>query len=333
MNELLEKLRNNSTIDHTRVLTDTDIYEDGDFVPTDIPMLNVALSGDLNRGLYRGFTLIAGKSKTGKSWLSMMIIAAYLKKYTDGVLLFYDSEYGAPKTYFEGVGIDPARVLHVPVGDIENLKTDMINQLEMIDEKKDRVIILIDSFGNIASRKELDDARNAKDSADLTRARSVKGLFRMISYHINTRNIPMLGIAHTYDSMSMYSSQVVSGGTGPYYAASNIWMMGRRQDKDSKDKSIRGYDFVITIEKSRFVKEKSRINLYGSWENGLERYSGLLEPAREMGFVTVPSQGWYSRKGDDRKYRAKDLDGEFWDGILADEEFCEAIRRKYMIGN
>ena len=87
--------------------------------------------------------------------------SSYLKKYDDSVLLFYDSEFGSPQSYFESFDIDTSRVLHTPVTNIEELKFDLVNQLEQI-ERKDRVVVIIDSVGNIASKKELDDALNEK---------------------------------------------------------------------------------------------------------------------------------------------------------------------------
>jgi hypothetical protein len=92
--------------------------------------------------------------------------SAYLKKNPEAVLLFYDSEFGSPVEYFESVGIDPSRVLHTPVKNLEELKFDMMKQLDAV-EKGDKLFILIDSIGNLASVKEAEDALDGKSVADM----------------------------------------------------------------------------------------------------------------------------------------------------------------------
>ena len=84
-----------------------------------------------------------------------------MDKYPDSALLYFDSEFGTPRGYFETFNIDTSRVLHVPVTDIEMLKFDIMKQLEGIN-RGDRVIIVIDSVGNLASRKEVEDALDGK---------------------------------------------------------------------------------------------------------------------------------------------------------------------------
>ena len=51
---------------------------------------------------------------------------------------------------------------------------------------------------------------------------------------------------------------------------------------------VNGYDFIINVEKSRMVKEKSKIPVSVSWDGGVERNSGLLDIALAGGFVVKP---------------------------------------------
>jgi hypothetical protein len=55
---------------------------------------------------------------------------AYLRQYPDAVMLFYDSEFGSPQSYFTQFGIDTSRVLHTPIANVEELKFDIMGQLE-----------------------------------------------------------------------------------------------------------------------------------------------------------------------------------------------------------
>lgn len=334
---VMDKLKKNSRVEQTSVLSDSKLFSQNDQVPTDVPMVNVALSGRLDGGVAAGLTVLAGPSKHFKTSFALLMASAYLKAHEDAVLLFYDSEFGSPQGYFESFGVDTSRVLHTPIMDIEELKFDIVNQLESI-ERDDHVIVVIDSIGNLASKKEIEDAMNEKSVADMSRAKALKGLFRMITPYLTMKNIPLLAVNHTYNTMEMYSKAVVSGGTGVMYSSDNVWIIGRQQDKDGAD--LKGYHFIINVEKSRFVKEKSKVPISVSWDGGIERFSGLLDIALLSGHVTKPSQGWYCRVDTETgeeippKVRAKDtLNKEFWKPILSDRRFEEFVRKHYMIGH
>jgi len=336
MSSIMDKLKKNSKVKQTSVLSESKFFNDKEMIPTDVPMVNVALSGDIDGGLSPGLTVLAGPSKHFKTSFALLMASAYLKKYKDAVILFYDSEFGSPQSYFQQFGIDTARVLHTPVTNVEELKFDLINQLEEIS-REDKVIVVIDSIGNVASKKEMEDALNEKSVADMSRAKALKGLFRMATPYLAMKNIPMLAINHTYQEMGLFPKAIVSGGTGIYYSADNIWILGRQQDK--KNNEIKGYHFVINVEKSRYVKEKSKIPISVSWEGGVQNWSGLLEVALAGQYVVKPSAGWYQRYDTDtgqilgNKYREKDtLSEEFWKPILEETDFKEFIRKQYQIG-
>ena len=333
MPSIMDKLKKNSKLD-SEIITKSKYYGKKDMSPTDVPMLNVALSGSVEGGLSPGVTILAGPSKHFKTSFSLKIASAYMKQHPDAVMLFYDSEFGSPQSYFEMFGIDMERVLHCPITNIEELKFDITNQLEEI-KKDDKVIIVVDSLGNLASKKEVEDALNEKAVADMTRAKQLKSVFRIITPHLSMKDIPFIGIAHTYDTQEMFSKKVVSGGTGLYYSADDIWILGRRQNKEGT--SIVGYDFVINVEKSRYVREKSIIPISVTWEGGVDAYSGLLDVALAGQFVVKPSNGWYSKvdqetgEVEEKKYRAKELTAEFWSDILASDKFKEFVEENFKI--
>ncbi len=326
---IMDKLKSNSKIKESQILSESKFFTEADMVSTDVPMINVALSGSMDGGLAPGLTVLAGPSKHFKTSFGLIMASAYLKKYKDSVLLFYDSEFGSPQSYFENFDIDTNRVLHVPITNVEELKFDIVGQMEQLD-RKDKVIIMIDSIGNLASKKELEDAINEKSVADMSRAKALKGLFRMCTPYLNMKDIPLVAVNHTYQEIGLFPKAIVSGGTGIYYSADNIWILGRQQDKKGTD--IQGYHFVINVEKSRYVKEKSKIPITVSWEGGVQKYSGLLDVALETGHVVKPSAGWYQRNGDDKKVRHDEtLQKEFWDPIFEGTEFRNVIQHRYKI--
>lgn len=333
---IMDKLKKNSKVKQTSVLSESKFFNNKDMIPTEVPMINVALSGDTKGGLAPGLTVLAGPSKHFKTSFALIMASAYLKKYPEAVLLFYDSEFGSPQTYFETFGIDTTRVLHTPITNVEELKFDLIGQLEAL-ERDDKVCVVIDSVGNLASKKELEDAINEKSVADMSRAKALKGLFRMCTPYLNMKNIPLIAVNHTYMEIGLFPKAVVSGGTGIYYSADNIWIIGRRQQKTGAE--VTGYDFVINVEKSRYVKEKAKIPISVSWEGGVEKWSGLLDIALGGNYVSKPSNGWYCRvdreTGElvDPKVRLKDtLESKFWEPIFAETDFADYIKNGYQIG-
>jgi RecA/RadA recombinase len=299
-------------------------------------MINVALSGSVDGGLAPGLTVLAGPSKHFKTSFGLIMASAYLKKYPDAVLLFYDSEFGSPQSYFKQFEIDTSRVLHTPITNVEELKFDIIGQMEGLD-RDDKVVIVIDSVGNLASKKELEDAINEKSVADMSRAKALKGLFRMCTPYLNMKNIPLIAVNHTYQEIGLFPKAIVSGGTGIYYSADNIWILGRRQNK--KGTEVTGYDFVINVEKSRYVKEKSKIPISVSWEGGVQKYSGLLDIAMQGQYVAKPSNGWYSRVDretgelfESKVREAATLEEDFWKPIFAETDFSDFLKQAYQIG-
>ena len=332
---ILEKIKKNTTIKDSAILANSKFFTKKDMIPTAIPAINIALSGRLDGGLTPGLTMWAGPSKHFKTAFSLLMAKSYMDKYPDSAMLFYDSEFGTPQSYFDSFGIDTQRVVHTPITDIEQLKFDIMKQMDGID-RNDRVIILIDSIGNLASKKEVEDAMDGKSVADMSRAKQIKSLFRMVTPHLSLKDIPMVVVNHTYKTMELYAKDVVGGGTGSYYSADNIFILGRQQEKEGTD--VIGYNFIINVEKSRYVREKSKIPISVKFDGGISKWSGLLEMALESGHVIKPSNGWYSKVDtetgvvEDKKYRLKDTDNkDFWLPILSQKSFQKWVENNYQI--
>lgn len=334
---LLDKIKKNSTIKDTAILSQSKFFQKKDMIPTTIPAINVALSGRLDGGLTPGLTMWAGPSKHFKTAFSLLMAKSYLDKYPDGVLLFYDSEFGTPQSYFDSFGIDTERVIHTPITDVEQLKFDIMQQLKDI-ERGDRVMVVIDSIGNLASKKEVEDALDGKSVADMSRAKQMKSLFRMVTPHLTLKDIPCVVVNHTYKEIGLYPKDIVGGGTGSYYSADNIFILGRQQEKEGTE--VIGYNFIINVEKSRYVREKSKIPVTVKHDGGISRWSGLLDMALESGHVIKPSNGWYSKVNtetgevEDKKYRLKDTDTkEFWLPVLGDKTFRDWVSERYQVSS
>lgn len=293
MASVLDKILKNSKIKETAVLTESKVFGKKEAISTSIPMLNVALSGELTGGMFPGILTVAGESRHFKTLFSLVIAKAFQDKHSDGIVIFYDSEFGSPPEYFASVGLDMDRIVHIPIKNIEELKFDIVNQLEGFD-RKDNVLIIIDSVGNLASIKEATDALKENSAQDMSRPKQMKSLFRIITPYLNLKNIPLIAIAHTYKEQTLFPKDIISGGQGILLSSDNAWIITRRKDLESqKQKKTVGYEFVINVEKSRYVQEKSKIPITVTFGGGIKRYSGLFDIALEGGFLRKPKNGWY----------------------------------------
>lgn len=213
MASLLSKLRKSTTLEYTEIMEDSDIFNNKDMIPTLIPGLNIAYSASVDGGLSSGLHVWAGPSRHFKSLFCLLSAAAYLNKYEDAVMLFYDNEFGSPKSYFKSADIDPKRVIHSPFLSLEDLRTDISNQLNQIN-RGDKVIIVVDSLGMAASNKEIKDAEEGSEKADMTRAKVNKSLFRIVTPHLRIKDIPMIVVQHTYKEMCLSGETLIKTADG-----------------------------------------------------------------------------------------------------------------------
>lgn len=337
MSSLSERLVKTGSIKTASVLSKSSFFNEKDVIPTGLPILNIAFSGEVDGGLTPGITVFAGDSKTFKTLLALYSLKAFLDKHPDGVCLFYDCEFGVTPEYLESNGIDSDRVIHIPVEHIEQMKFDIVKKLEEI-KREDNVFIMVDSLGVMASKKEIDDAMDEKSVADMTRAKAMKSLFRIITPHITMKDIPFVAIAHKYETQEMYSKDVVSGGKGIMYAANTVIIISKSQEKEGKE--LVGYTFNLNIDKSRYVREKSKLPFKVFYEKGIDKYSGIFDLAVEAGFIIKPSKGWYQicnvdtgEVNETKKREAEILKNvDYWEKtVLPHPKFKQFVEDKYKL--
>lgn len=337
---LMERMLKNSKIEGVERLIDSEILNEKPPAQTRVKLINVALSGKIDGGVpgSGGCTLICGPSRHYKSSYGLIAVKGFLDANPDGICLYYNNEFGIKKPYFENAGIDMTRIIHLPVENLEKFKFDIVSRLEDLTIE-DKVIIFYDSFGGAASKKELQDAIDEKSSADFTRSKTIKSIMRMITPYLYMKNIPFIGIAHTYVDMNSYggTKQIVGGGTGMYYNPDAIWIVGKSQVKEGEEKV--GSTFTINIEKSRFVKEGSKIPIVVRWDSGIANYSGFAELAKEFGIVTDGRRGksftlQYTKLDGtviDTLLKRNDEDETFWETVLKETDLAYRIEKYYSI--
>ena len=157
------------------------------------------------------------------------------------------------------------------------------------------------------------------------RVRSIKNIGKHKVYDISVADV----------AEYILENGVVTHNTGGIYNANGIWIVSRSQDK--KGDELRGWHFTINIEKSRFLKEKSKIPITVSFEAGINPWSGLLELAEEYGIIGKPKKGWYQRINNKeffgQLYKEDDIDTNdaLWKAIFKQTDFANWIESKYMI--
>lgn len=330
---VLEKMQKSGTAQYAKLMSKSDIMIK-DEIPTECYAMNIILSGKLDGGIKSGLTALCGESMSFKTNFALMIAKAYMDKYPDSVLLFYDSEMGASPEYFKSMGVDVNRTFHIPVVDLEEFNYDIANRVKDIERSTDKVFIIFDSLGNVASRKEVDDALAEKTAQDMTRAKKIKSIMRQIVPLINIKDIPMLIINHVYmDISSFIAKPKMTGGEGPLLNADNVIFITKSQVKTGNE--LTGYNFTLNVMKSRFSKPKLKIPVTVSFDSGIQKYSGLMDLALAYGIITKPSNGWYSKvdmstgEVEEKKYRLNDTNNaEFWNPILNDNDFKTWVRKQ-----
>ena len=323
--DILKRFKKTSSVEEASIFSESELYTTKESIPTPIPILNLALSGKFfDGGITKGCTVIAGASRSFKTNISLLCLKAYLEKYEDAVGLLYDSEFSFTPEYLGSFGIDTSRVFITPITDLDKLKNDIVNQIDEV-QQGEHVFILIDSVGNLASLKEISDAQDGKSTMDMTRAKMLKSFFRMVTPRVNLKNIPFFTVNHVYETQELYSKTIISGGTGIMLSANTALIISRRKNQNKEEE---GFEFVIKIEKSRFIREGHRFPLVIPAGGQIKKWSGLFDLALETGYIVkegmkyaVPELTTFEKAW---KKDIEDSD-EFWNMMFEKTTFKSSI--------
>lgn len=330
--ELMKKILKESDNPYISTLEESEFLNREDPIVTDIPALNVILSGKVDGGFDSGIVSIAGKSKHFKTLFALYMAKAFLEKHRedDGVLVFFDSEFGSPRSYFDFFGDLKEKVIHAPVTTVEDLREQMTKFLEGFD-RTDNVMFIVDSIGNLASNKETEDTLDGKTTVDMTRAKMLKSMFRLVTPRLTMKNIPLVTINHTYQTLEMFSKEVQGGGTGNIYASDTIIFVGKQQEKEGKE--LVGWNFVLKSEKSRYVREQVKIPVQVMYKGGIYKYSGMFDLALSYDIITSPSKGYYEYGDIGKKMRRKEIEqnSEIMEEIITDDKFKQLVESEFML--
>lgn len=301
-----------------------------DWIDTGSYALNAIFSGSLYKGVPVGrITGFSGPSGAGKTLIVNKIIANAQKKgYFAAV---WDTEAAIDKQSAENIGVDPSRVKYYPVESVEDCRNQIATFLDKIIAANDpdiKVIIAIDSLGNLTSAKELNDVAQGKDAADMgSKAKAMKSMMRILTYKAAKARVPIIFTNHTYDNpTAMYPELVkrTSGGSGPVYLASLLVQLATRNEKIEKNEdqkfigiahNVSGVTLSAMTVKNRFVPPFLKTELYNNFRSGLDKYAGLADMAIAMG--VVKGEKSYEFNGEKIGYRKNwENNSDFWEKKL-----------------
>ena len=261
------------------------------YVDTGSYIFNAVVSGSLFGGLPSNkVTALAGESSTGKTFFALSVVRNFLDANPTGGCIYFESESAISKEMIETRGIDSKRMIIMPVGTIEEFRTQACRILDkyLKEPKEDRVpmLFVLDSLGMLSTSKEMEDVANDKQVRDMTKSQLIKGAFRVLTLKLGQAQVPMIVTNHTYDVIGSYVPQKeMGGGTGLKYAASTIIYLGKKKEKDGTE--VVGNIIKCEAKKSRLTREGSKIETRLFFdERGLDRYYGLLELGEKYGVFT-----------------------------------------------
>lgn len=329
MEEIYKILAKNSSLMED-VLDENDTI---DFLSTNVVTLNLLFSGKIDGGIPLGkVSQIAAPPSLGKSFVGLTLLknAQHRGMYT----VVIDTENAFDFSFAKKVGIDtsPEKFIAISNNQIEEVQQRIIEITDIIPkkERKDKIFILLDSFGNLQTQSTMDNARKGRDVRDMSITQKKNNLSRILSGTKATIFI----INHTYANIGGWGDPMsIPGGNVLYHNCSSIVLAKSKAKEENSKKVIVGDIITSRTYKSRFSKERSNLKFRIKKDKGLDIFYGLLDDALEHGCVIKPKNGYYTRPHvkDDKNYReTKIYTSDFWLPIFKDTDFRSFLEDKYL---
>ena len=243
-------------------------------------ILNLAMTGSVFGGIPNNRAVeLMGPSGVGKTFI--MLCAAKNAQDMGYKIYWYDSENAVDKKLMEGFGIDVSQVWYEPCNTVEGFRHSVTNLTnKLIDAQRNgytipKVMVFLDSIGNLGTLKELADAESGSTKEDMTRAKRIKSLFRILMTKMAEVKIPFLYSNHTYKTTDFMAAWKGSGGSGREYGASIILMITKAKLKDKKKEQV-GIVLTAKPNKNRFAKPQT-VKTHLDYTAGLNEFTGLQD--------------------------------------------------------
>ena len=284
MNDFLKDIIKETGNEYASLVADGVEAGDSDtFIDTGSYICNALLSGSIHGGLPSNkITAIAGESATGKTFFLMGMVKNFLDANPDSGVVYFESESAITKQMVIDRGIDPNRMIIMPVTTVQEFRTQALKVLDRymqqdVDVRRP-MFVCLDSLGMLSTTKEVEDTADGKETRDMTRAQVLKAAFRVLTLKLAKAKVPMVVTNHTYDVVgSMFPTKEMGGGSGLKYAASSIVYLSKKKEKDGTE--VIGNIVHCKNHKSRITVENKMVDVRLTYNKGLDKYYGLLDLA------------------------------------------------------
>ena len=284
MNDFLKDIIKETGNEYASLVSDGVEAGDNDsFIDTGSYIFNALLSGSLHGGLPANkITALAGESATGKTYFLMGMVKNFLDANPDAGVVYFESESAITKQMVIDRGIDPDRMVILPVTTVQEFRTQGLKVLDRymqqdVDVRRP-MFMCLDSLGMLSTTKEVEDTSDGKETRDMTRAQVLKAAFRVLTLKLAKAKVPMVVTNHTYDVVgSMFATKEMGGGSGLKYAASSIVYLSKKKEKDGTE--VIGNIVHCKNHKSRLTIENKMVDVRLTYDKGLDRHYGLIDLA------------------------------------------------------
>ena len=284
MNDFLKEIIKTTGNEYASLVADGVEAGDNDsFIDTGSYIFNALLSGSLYGGLPANkITALAGESATGKTFFLMGMCKNFLDKNPEAGVVYFESESAITKQMVIDRGIDPNRMIILPVTTVQEFRTQALKVLDRYMQQdvdiRRPMFLCLDSLGMLSTTKEVEDTAEGKETRDMTRAQVLKAAFRVLTLKLAKAKVPMVVTNHTYDVVgSMFPTKEMGGGSGLKYAASSIVYLSKKKEKDGTE--VIGNIVHCKNHKSRLTIENKMVDVRLTYDKGLDRHYGLIDLA------------------------------------------------------
>ena len=256
------------------------------FISTGVYLLDAALSGKLLGGgiATNRITAFAGESGSGKSFLCYSCVKQAQK--LGYFVIYIDTEQAIDLEDFPKFGVDNSleKLRLIRSNKVEDVNITLTQLVDELKQQKlagyeiPKIMLVLDSLGQMASNKEKEDLLKGDIKQDMTKAKALGSMFRSINTDLGYLDIPLLVANHTYLTLDLYPQEKLRGGNGLLYSASVIGFMSKSKLKDGNEDDMdlgqSGITVLFKTAKNRMAKPK-KIRFDISFVNGMNPYTGL----------------------------------------------------------
>lgn len=293
-----------------------------EYISTGSLVLNALVSGDLYKGIPAGrITSLAGRSGVGKSYIAASICRNAQKQ--GHVVIWFDTENATDKDFADRMGLDSENMIYIPsvaVKDLEEFRNVAWKIMTIAEDKfKDKKIVMIlDSLGNLGSSKEHADAEKDKKASDMgQRSKVIRSIFRVLTPQMVAQKITFISVNHTYkDPMNPYAGETESGGEGAIYNPTVACQFTKTRVKDN-DKKTTGVVLKPLTTKNRITPPGKTGTILLDFTKGLDKYYGLLPIAEAAGLIIKDKTRYYVHNDPKQK--------KWWEKNLYCDEVFEPL--------